>query len=87
MSAPDLIAHAGGNPLPWKFRELMTTAELAAYLHKPSGEAARKWARRHRVPMTKVGREWRVDQRDVDRQLKTDTRAAIVEQVGQRRRG
>jgi len=76
MSAA-LDVHAGGNPLPFKFRELLTTHELAAYLHKPSGEAARKWARRHRVPMTKCGREWRVDRRDVDRVMLEETRAAL----------
>lgn len=63
-------------PLPFRFRSLLTMHELAAYLHKPSGEAARKWARRKRLPMEKCGREWRIDQRDVDRQLAEDTRAA-----------
>lgn len=52
-------------------------AELAGYLKKPSGEAARKWARRHSVPMTKCGREWRVDRRDVDRVMAEDTQRAL----------
>jgi hypothetical protein len=63
--------------LPWKFRELMRMDELATYLHKSSGEAARKWARRHAVPMSKCGREWRVDRRDVDRVMAEQTKRAI----------
>jgi hypothetical protein len=61
----------------WQFRELLTMAQLATYLQKPSGEAARKWARRHQVPMSKVGREWRVDRRDIDRVITRDTQIAI----------
>lgn len=64
-------------PAPFKFRELMTTAQLAGYLQKPSGHAARLWARRHNVPMTKCGREWRIDRRDVDRVMAEDTRKAL----------
>jgi hypothetical protein len=80
--AASLAAYLGGNPLPFRFRELLTMAQLAAYLQKPSGEAARKWARRHRVPMTKCGREWRVDRRDVDAVMARDTQAAVAAQVG-----
>jgi hypothetical protein len=69
------------NPLPFKFRELMTMAQLAEYLQKPSGEAARKWARRKPVPMTKCGREWRVDRRDVDCVMAEDTAAALRRRV------
>jgi hypothetical protein len=69
VSGSSLAVHVGGNPLPWKFRELMTMAQLAAYLQKPSGEAARKWMQRWDVPATKCGREWRVDRRDVDRAM------------------
>lgn len=76
----DLIAHQGGNPLPWKFRELLTMAELGAYLHK-SSEAARKWARRSALPMLKVGREWRVDKRDVDKRMADDAKRSL-RQVG-----
>lgn len=72
-----LDVHVGGNALPFKFRELLTMGGLAVYLKKPSGEAARKWARRHDVPMTKCGREWRVDRRDVDRVMAKQTKAAI----------
>lgn len=61
----------------FRFRQLLTMSELASYLHKPSGEAARKWARRKNVPMSKVGREWRADIRDVDRVVAKDTQAAI----------
>lgn len=61
--------------LPWQFRALMTMAQLAAYLGKPSGEAARKWVTRRGVPVTYCGRELRVDKRDVDRVLAADTRA------------
>jgi hypothetical protein len=75
MSA--LVGLAGAAPLPFKFRELLTMATLATYLQKPSGEAARKWARRHRVPMTKCGREWRVDRRDVDRVMAEDTQRTL----------
>lgn len=64
-------------PAAFRFRQLLTMTELADYLHKPSGEAARKWAQRHGVPMTKCGREWRVDLRDVDRRLDDDTRRAL----------
>jgi hypothetical protein len=78
---PPLDVHAGGNPLPFKFRELLTMHDLAVYLKKPSGEAARKWARRRLVPMTKCGREWRVDRRDVDRVMADDTRRALHAQT------
>jgi len=63
-------------PLPFKFRELLRMDELATYLKKPSGEAARKWARRHQVPMLKCGREWRVDRRDVDQVMRDETTRA-----------
>lgn len=72
-----LRAHTGGNPLPFRFRELMRMDQLAIYLQKPSGEAARKWARRQAVPMTKCGREWRVDVRDVDQAMAKDTKRAV----------
>jgi hypothetical protein len=77
----ELTGLAGGNPLPWKFRELLTMADLAHYLHKPSGEAARKWARRHQVPMSKCGREWRVDRRDVDVVMARETKQALHARV------
>jgi Helix-turn-helix domain len=64
-------------PFAWSFRELLTMAELATYLKKPSGEAARKWAKRHAVPMSKCGREWRVDRRDVDRVMRQQTAVAV----------
>lgn len=60
--------------LPWQFRELLNMHSLAKYLDKPSGEAARKWARRHGLPMSKVGREWRADKRDVDLAIEKDSR-------------
>jgi len=60
-----------------QFRTLLTMGELAAYLHKSSGEAARKWAKRCNLPMSKVGREWRVDKRDVDRLIEHDTTRAV----------
>lgn len=59
----------------WQFRSLLSMSTLAQYLDKPSGEAARKWAKRHGVPVTYCGRELRVDKRDVDRVLAADTRA------------
>lgn len=62
--------------LPWSFRELMSMATLATYLDKPSGEAARKWAKRHGVPLTVCGRELRADKRDVDAAMKAQTRKA-----------
>ena len=64
--------------LPWQFRALMTMAQLASYLGKPSGEAARKWVGRNkrRLPVSYCGRELRVDKRDVDRLLCEDTTAA-----------
>lgn len=76
-----LAAHVGGNAVPFKFRDRMTMAQLAEYLAKPSGEAARKWARRHMVPMSKVGREWRIDRRDVDLALKQQTAIAVEQQM------
>jgi excisionase family DNA binding protein len=66
---------------PFQFRKLLTMAQVGEQLQK-SSEAARKWARRGKVPMTKVGREWRVDQRDLDRKLAEDTNAAIRGQKG-----
>ena len=68
--------HDGGVVAP-PFRKLLTMHALATYLDKPSGEAARKWARRHRVPMLKCGREWRVDRRDVDRVMADATQRAL----------
>ncbi len=65
-----LTAHVGGNAVPFKFRELLTTEQLGVYLQK-SSEAARKWLRRHpEIPAVKCGREWRVDKRDVDLAMK-----------------
>lgn len=62
---------------PWRFRELLTIKQVADYLHK-SSEAARKWARRHpELPMSKVGREWRIDKRDLDRAIEQDTKKAL----------
>ena len=53
----------------------MSMAALAQYLEKPSGEAARKWVHRKKVPFTYCGCELRVDKRDVDRVLAECTRA------------
>lgn len=80
MSVRTLQAHPGGNALPFKFRELLTMAQVAVYLQK-SSEAARIWCRRKKLPMSKVGREWRVDQRDLDAAIAKDTRVALQKAV------
>lgn len=61
----------------WRFRTLLTMGDLARKLNKPSPEAARKWFLRlraqHRLEGVKVGREWRVDERDVNRVIEAMT--------------
>lgn len=57
-------------PIPFKFRQLLSMASLARYLDKPSGEAARKWCQRYaKSYLQYCGREIRIDKRDVDRVL------------------
>jgi excisionase family DNA binding protein len=63
-------------PLPFAFRQLLTMAQAGAYLQK-SGEATRIYLRRNQVPMSKVGRQWRIDKRDLDRHIEDCTAAAM----------
>lgn len=54
------LAHA-------RFRELLTTLEIAARYKLGTRNNAREWLRRHRVPMWgKRGRTIRYDARDID---------------------
>ncbi len=45
--------------------ELLTTAEIAAYL-KLSQRTAWRWCKEGRLPAFKVGHQWRVARRDLE---------------------
>lgn len=53
----------------WKTRELMTMADVADYLKKPTPEAARKWIKRHGLPLLHIGNKLAVDRRDLDKAI------------------
>jgi excisionase family DNA binding protein len=45
---------------------MLTVAEVAAYL-KVSQPTARRWCARKKLPAFKIGREWRIDKKELDR--------------------
>ena len=53
----------------WAMRELMTVAEVAVYLRKPTNAAARKWLKRSGLPLVRAGRTLMVDRRDLDKHI------------------
>lgn len=52
----------------WQMRELMVVADVAIYLRK-SHAAARKWLKRHDLPLVHIGGKLAVDRRDLDRAI------------------
>jgi len=60
----------------WQFRQLLTMQQAGDYLTK-SAEAARKFLKRHQVPLVYCGRELRVDKRDIDAFLNRETKQRI----------
>jgi len=52
----------------WAMRELMVVADVAVYLRK-SRAAARKWLKRHHLPLVYIGGKLAVDRRDLDRAI------------------
>jgi len=63
----------------WQFRELLSMEQVGQELGK-SSEAARKWSLRASVrglALQKVGREWRVDRRDLQSFIASETSHAL----------
>jgi len=63
----------------WEFRELLSMEQIGREIGK-SSEATRKWARRaaaRGLALQKVGREWRIDRRDLNAFIASETRQAL----------
>lgn len=52
----------------WQMRELMLVADVAVYLRK-SHAAARKWLKRHDLPLVRIGKKLAIDRRDLDKAI------------------
>jgi excisionase family DNA binding protein len=62
--------------------EMLTVAEVAAYL-KVSQPTIRRWCARKKLPAFRIGREWRIDKKELDRviqRLSLDVDDEVVEE-------